>query len=120
MIVVYVMVVIAGILVDIIDFVIRFAKFLMRKKVPSAGMFLGLFLQVVGLSGLKTQELRTGQRVLTWKLFIIFLLLALGLHLFIHIVLQYVLLIPINIYHGRKLFDMSTLPNRKGKQHSET
>ena len=48
-----------------------------------------------------------------WNLFLIVLLLAFCVHLFICIGLPFLFTVALNAYHGRKLFDMSPLPNKK-------
>jgi len=104
MIVFYIILITAGFSYDVIDFVIRCVKALKRERVPSAGMFVGFVLQSIGLIGL------TRRSVISWKYFFIFLGLAFLLHLFIHIILPLPFTMACNIYYGRKLFDMSTLP----------
>ena len=115
------MIIIVGIGIDISDFVFRFVKFLMRKKVPSPILFVGFALVGVGLHHLiilsePVVGIFEGGR---WKWFLALLGMSLLLHVFIHIALFYILAVPFNIYHGRKLFDISMLPIKENNEENK-
>jgi len=122
---VYVSFILLGIGLDTTSFVVRAIKFLRREKIPNPLLFLGFFLQFIGLNGLMIQKIRTKPETTTWIWFLtplltllIFLTLALILHLFIHIVLPLLLRMVCNLYYGRKLLDMTVLPAIKQERHS--
>lgn len=115
--VIYIILVISGVGFDLTDFTLRAKACLRRERVPSAGMFVGFFLMVIGLHGLTvfSEPIRFMFEWIRWKWFFIFLGLALVLHLFIHIVLPLPFTMVCNIYYGRKLLDMTPLPDIKRK-----
>jgi len=107
----------SGLLFDLTDFVIRAFAVFRRKKVPSASMFFGLLLVIVGLFGLivlprsgATSELKS------WLLFLGLAVTAIIFHVFIHIVLPLLFTMACNIFYGRKLLDMRTLPPIRNKK----
>jgi len=109
---IYIVLIVAGVFVDVVDLGLRFRGFLQRRRVPSAGMFLGYCLMVIGIHGLTVlaQPRATVFGWARWKTFWMLAGVALLLHLFIHLVLQYVLVMPINLRYRRRLFDMTELP----------
>jgi len=115
MIILNIILIITGFSIDVISSVTRIVAYIQRKKVHSPAILVGLLLQVWGLHGLTVLaepriKMFEGDR---WKWFFILSGIALVLHLFIHIIVPLFFLMICNIFYGRRLFDMTTLPASK-------
>lgn len=110
MVIVSICIVACGILLDVVDFISRTTAFLKREKVESAVPLFGFILVAVGLVGLRIFS----DWMSTQKL-ILFIILAFIFELFMQMIMPVIFTMGCNLYYGRKLFDMSTLPSIKEK-----
>jgi len=114
--VVHITLLVSGITFDIVDFLLCMISAIRRKRVPSANMFFGFILMGAGIYGIVfPASTASSFEGINWKRSIVFLCLlviTLFLHLFIHILLPLIFTVACNLYYGRKLFDMTTLPQK--------
>lgn len=108
MVIVSICIVAAGILLDVVDFISRATACLKRKKVESAVPIIGFVLVAVGLI-----VLRIFSDWMSTQKLILFIILAFIFELFMQIIMPLIFTMACNLYYGRKLFDMSTLPSVK-------
>ena len=108
--IVFIAIVVAGILLDVADFISRTNSFLKRKKVESAVPVIGFLIVTVGLVGL-----RVFSDWISTKRLIILIFLALLFELFMQIIMPLLFMIACNLIYGRKLLDTTALPNKNGK-----
>lgn len=106
---VFIVLIALGILLDMTDFMIRVKACMKRKKVPSAIPLLGFLLVITGLIGLAVKS------IISWKVFLLFFILALTLHLSIQMLFPLMFTMACNVYYRRKLFDFSPLPEKQIK-----
>ncbi len=105
--------IIVGLGINLTDFFIQMIAFLGRKKAGSPVMMVGFILQVWGLHCFFVlSNLKNVLTWMPWKNFFIFSGLALLLHLFINIALPLIFTMICNLFYGRKLLDMTTLPKK--------
>lgn len=110
MLIVSICIIVAGISLDVADFLHRARSALRRGRVPSAIPFIGFLMVTVGLLGLKVYC----DWMSTSKL-ILLIFLALLFELFFQILMPLLFTMACNVYYGRTLMDMSALPPKDGK-----
>ncbi len=76
--------IIAGLLLDLIEFIVRLKQHISKKKVMSATPLIGLLLVISGIIGLKIYGY-------SWLICFIFFLLAIVIHLSLQILLPFII-----------------------------
>ena len=113
----YMIPIIIGFSIDIIDFGKLVIAFVNRKATPDPcfGTFSSFFLAAWGISGIMIFGKPPEEMMKAWDFFLTVLLVAFCVHLFIRYALPNLFIIMCNLYYGRKLLDMSSLPPTKNK-----
>lgn len=103
-----------GFSIDTIYFGTRLVASLKRKQIPKPGVgVISVFvLPAWGISGLMYFGKPPEEIVKVWNSFLIVLLIAFCVHLFICIGLPFLLAMVCNLFYGRRLLDMSPLPSK--------
>jgi len=106
----YIIMIVAGVSFDLMDFTIRVVASLQRRQVPSAGMFFGLLLMGTGLHGFTVLSHHSIFGWSKWSSFFALFFVACIAHMIIHLLFPLLFTMICNAYYRRKLMDMSTLP----------
>ena len=111
----YTIPIVIGFGIDIIYFGKWTMAYLKRKDIPNPGFdAISIFvLPAWGISGLMIFGRQPKEMFRVWNSFLVVLLLAFCVHLFICYALPFSFIMICNLFYGRKLFDMSSLPDKK-------
>lgn len=107
MLIISIFIIAVGILFDVIDFTLRAVSALKRERVPSATPVIGFIVVTLGLVGLKIFSDWMSTTTLILCIF-----LAGLFELFLQIMLPLFFTLLCNVIYKRRLFDMTTLPNK--------
>lgn len=112
---IYLIPIVIGFSIDVIclgKWIIAYVK---RKDMPSQpfGAISIFVLPAWGISELMIFGKQPQEILNTWNLFLTVLFIAFCIHLFICIVIPFLIAMICNLYYRRKLFDLSKLPNPK-------
>jgi hypothetical protein len=110
MVIISICIIIAGILLDVADFIFRAISALKREKVPSAIPIVGFLIVTIGIVGLKLFS-----EWISIKQLLILIIIAFSFELFMQIVMPLLFTIVCNLIYHRNLLDMTTLPRKNNE-----
>jgi hypothetical protein len=104
-----------GFCIDIVYFGKWLFAYVKRNNIPGSnfGVLTIFVLPAWGISGLMYFGKSPEQIQKVWNHFLVVLMLAFVVHIFICIGLPFLFMIGFNLYYGRKILDMSPLPSKK-------
>jgi len=114
----YIVPIVIGFGIDLIDFGKWAIAYIKRKDIPSPSFdtFSVFFLPAWGISGLMYFGKPPQEVMKIWDLFITVLFLAFCVHLFIRFALPFIVIAMCNLYYRRNLFDKNPLPPIQSKR----